>query len=159
MARRAAVARNIVLFIQSSFCLLCLQAACTCLLLPRSTLSVQNRNAKVFIILMIFNKSVVNAPGPLPGARKRGQKDSNLRAFYRLWFSRPAHSSALPCPLALRVVGLYDLWKFPSCRCRQVGGEDDEEVAGARQRAHPSGGGFTRAGRPRRSAGRGSRRG
>ena len=30
---------------------------------------------------------------------ERGQKDSNLRASYRLWFSRPAHSSALPCPL------------------------------------------------------------
>ena len=33
-------------------------------------------------------------------AHERGQKDSNLRASYRLWFSRPAHSSALPCPLA-----------------------------------------------------------
>src|ERR671921_394950 len=26
----------------------------------------------------------------------RRQWDSNPRAFYRLWFSRPAHSSALP---------------------------------------------------------------
>ena len=40
----------------------------------------------------------------------RGQKDSNLRAFYRLWFSRPAHSSALPCPLTRFVWRrLYDL--------------------------------------------------
>src|SRR5918995_6836562 len=52
------VARRITLFIQSSFCFLYLQAACTCLLQPRSTHSVQNQNVKVFIILMIFNKSV-----------------------------------------------------------------------------------------------------
>src|SRR5215210_8389248 len=100
MARRAAVARKIVLFIHSSFCLLCLQVACTCLLLPRSTHSVQNRNVKVFIILMIFNRLVIKACAHLASTRGRGQKDSNLRALYRLWFSRPAHSSALPCPLA-----------------------------------------------------------
>src|SRR5215203_913107 len=88
------VARRITLFIQSSFCFVCLQAACTCLLLPRSTHSVQNQNAKVFNILMVFNKLVTR------GICGRGQKDSNLRAFYGLWFSRPAHSSALPCPLA-----------------------------------------------------------
>src|SRR5215212_7445273 len=98
MARRAAVARKIVLFIQSSFCFLYLQAACTCLLLPRSTHSVQNQNAKVFNILMIFNKLVTRVFRR--GICGRGQKDSNLRAFYGLWFSRPAHSSALPCPLA-----------------------------------------------------------
>src|SRR4051795_7974729 len=100
MARKATVARKMTFFIQSSFCLLCLQAACTCLLLPRSTHSVQNRNAKVSIILMIFNKSVTKALAIRRGAHERGQKDLNLRAFYRLWFSRPAHSSALPCPLA-----------------------------------------------------------
>jgi hypothetical protein len=47
-------------------------------------------------------------PSKLPSGlrvRKRGQKDSNLRAFYRLWFSRPAHSSALPCPL-IRLCGV-----------------------------------------------------
>src|SRR5215218_5251086 len=98
MAAKATVTRIIVLFIQSSFCLLCLQVACTCLLLPRSTHSVQNRNVKVFIILMLFNKVVTWVfCRALLG---RGQKDSNLRAFYGLWFSRPAHSSALPCPLA-----------------------------------------------------------
>src|SRR5829696_2087865 len=95
MATRATtVARKIILFIHSSFVFLYLQAACTCLLLPRSTHSVQNQNAKVFNILMVFNKLVTR------GICGRGQKDSNLRAFYGLWFSRPAHSSALPCPLA-----------------------------------------------------------
>ena len=31
---------------------------------------------------------------------EQGQWDSNPRACYRHWFSRPAHSSALPCPSA-----------------------------------------------------------
>src|ERR687898_3272067 len=64
------------------------------------------------------------------GRRERGQKDSNLRAFYRLWFSRPAHSSALPYPLdgfsRCRLYGLrgeypWTGWLLSDRARRQVG--------------------------------------
>src|SRR5215203_663105 len=160
------VARRINLFIQSSLYFLYVQAACTCLLSPRSTHSVQNQNVKVFNILMIFNKLVAWA---LVGASVGGGR--RIRTFGRFTASgfqdqriRPLCHAPSP-----RLVGLYDLLGHLSC-CGNVGmvgvfcgcweqGDEGEEVAGARQRAHPSGGGFAGAGRPRRSAGRGGGRG
>src|SRR5215212_7400661 len=98
-------------------------------------------------------------------SRKRGQKDSNLRAFYRLWFSRPAHSSALPCPLT-RSCGVdytisgQNIYRREhrrrrdgaQCSCVGTGwkrheARDEKEVARTCQRAHPSCGGFACSGR------------
>src|SRR5215218_8723554 len=108
MAAKATVTRIIVLFIQSSFCLLCLQVACTCLLLPRSTHSVQNRNVKVFIILMIFNKSVTRT---FHGCTSVGG-GRRIRTFGRFTASgfqdqriRPLCHAPSP-----HLVGLYDVW-------------------------------------------------
>ena len=41
---------------------------------------------------------------------EQGQWDSNPRAHYRHWFSRPAHSSALPCPSVNRPRGHYTIF-------------------------------------------------
>src|SRR5215212_9647473 len=100
------VASRITLFIQSSLCFLYVQAACTCLLSPRSTHSVQNQNVKVFNILMIFNKSVTWA---LVGASVGGGR--RIRTFGRFTASgfqdqriRPLCHAPSP-----RLVGLYDV--------------------------------------------------
>jgi hypothetical protein len=55
MSTRAAVARNNALFIQSSFFYSVFQTACAPPPLREGTHSVQNQNAKVSIILTIFN--------------------------------------------------------------------------------------------------------
>ena len=104
-----------------------------------------------------------------PQTRKRGQKDSNLRALYRLWFSRPAHSSALPCPL---VDFCGQIIRSP-CRTGIVGtkpgakggaqylanslwkrykAKDETEVARTCERDHPSCGGSASSGSADRSA-------
>jgi hypothetical protein len=59
MARRAAVARKIVLFIQSSFVYSISKWPALVFSNREVTRSVQNRNVKVFIILMIFNNFYV----------------------------------------------------------------------------------------------------
>src|SRR5215218_2681252 len=135
------------------------------------THSVQNRNAKVSIILTIFNRIEKRRSPARARAGERGQKDSNLRAFYRLWFSRPAQSSALPCPL-IRYCGVdYTISGQniygrggTQCSCVVTGWKrhevrDEKEVARTRQRANPSCGGFACSGRDDRLADEGGRQG